>query len=332
MDHDRLFKELLTTFFSEFVEAFLPDVARYTEPKSVEFLDKEIFTDIASSESHEVDLIVKVRFRGGGRAFFLIHVESQASSRKHFPRRMFRYFARLHEKYGLPVLPVAIFSFDRPSRPEPDRYQVEFPEFRVLDFAFRRIQLNRLNWRDFLRNPNPVASALMTKMRIAMGDRPRVKLECLRMLATLKLDKARATLIGTFMASYLKLTSAETRVYNALLKSVAPKEREVVMQLTNEWIEQGIKKGRREGRQKGREEGRREGRREATHGIIRRIFRQRFGAIPANLAGKIERLNDSSIFALGNVILDLQTPGDVERWLAQRTSNSKRTPARSSSH
>jgi hypothetical protein len=54
---------------------------------------------------------------------------------------------------------------------------------------------NRLNWLDFVRKPNPVASALMTKMRIAPGDRPRVKLECLRMLATLKLDKARATLM-----------------------------------------------------------------------------------------------------------------------------------------
>ena len=99
-------------------------------------------------------------------------------------------------------------------RPEPDRYRVEFPEFRVLDFAFRAIQLNRLDWRDFVRDPNPVASALMTKMHIAVGDRPRVKLECLRMLATLKLDKARATLIGAFMTSYLELTTAETVVYN----------------------------------------------------------------------------------------------------------------------
>ena len=42
MDHDRLFKELLTTFFWEFVEAFLPEVAGYLEPASVVFLDKEV--------------------------------------------------------------------------------------------------------------------------------------------------------------------------------------------------------------------------------------------------------------------------------------------------
>jgi hypothetical protein len=49
----------------------------------------------------------------------------------------------------------------------------------------------------------------MTKMRIARIDRPRVKLEILRMIATLKLDKARAALIGMFMESCLKLTKAD---------------------------------------------------------------------------------------------------------------------------
>jgi len=47
----------------------------------------------------------------------------------------------------------------------------------VLDFSFQAIQLNRLNWRDYLRQANPVASALMAKMNIASADRPRVMLE-----------------------------------------------------------------------------------------------------------------------------------------------------------
>ena len=33
-DHDRLFKELLSTFFVEFLELFLPQVARAIEPDS----------------------------------------------------------------------------------------------------------------------------------------------------------------------------------------------------------------------------------------------------------------------------------------------------------
>jgi len=51
------------------------------------------------------------------------------------------------------------------------------------------------------------------------------------MLATLKLDPARCELIGVFMNSYLKLTSAEVIVYNSELSQVETKEREVVVQI-----------------------------------------------------------------------------------------------------
>src|SRR5256885_12587497 len=222
MSHDVLFKTLLTEFFLDFIKLFCPEIAKLIEPGSVEFLDEETFFRLMRKGQRDVDLIAKVRIRGEA-AFFIIHIEAQASSKKDFAQRMFFLFARLQEKFELPVYPIALFSFDEPLRPEPDLYRVEFPGLDVVRFRFRSIQLNRLDWRQYLRTPNPVASALMTKMRIAPQDRPRVKLECLRMLATLKLDPQRSTLIGTFMDSYLKLTAAEMIVYNRELKSLAPK-------------------------------------------------------------------------------------------------------------
>src|SRR5689334_10586925 len=114
MDHDRLFKQLLTTYFAEFVELFLTDVSAYLERQSIRFLDKEVFTDLTGGERHEVDLIAQARFQGRD-TFFLIHVESQARRESDFPRRMFRYFARLHEKFDLPIYPVALFSYDAPA-------------------------------------------------------------------------------------------------------------------------------------------------------------------------------------------------------------------------
>ena len=41
-DHDRLFKELLSTFFVEFVALFLPEVRAYLESDSLVSLDKEL--------------------------------------------------------------------------------------------------------------------------------------------------------------------------------------------------------------------------------------------------------------------------------------------------
>lgn len=131
MDHDRLFKELLTTFFVEFLELFYPDMVQYLERGSLEFLDKEIFTDVTSGERHEVDLLVRARFRDQP-SFFLVHCETQAQPQADFARRMFKYFARLHENFDLPIYPVALFSYDQPQRAEPDEYRVTFPDLDVL--------------------------------------------------------------------------------------------------------------------------------------------------------------------------------------------------------
>lgn len=49
--------------------------------------------------------------------FFTLHVENQAKAQPDFGKRMFRYFARLYEKFALPVYPIALFSYDAPQRP-----------------------------------------------------------------------------------------------------------------------------------------------------------------------------------------------------------------------
>jgi hypothetical protein len=118
IDHDRLFKELLTTFFVAFIELFLPDAAEFLEPDSVTFLDKEVFTDVTSGDKPNADLVAQARFRGR-EAYFLIHVEHQDSRKNWSPGRMFRYFARFYEKYNLSIYPVVISSFKSPFYPQP---------------------------------------------------------------------------------------------------------------------------------------------------------------------------------------------------------------------
>jgi Putative transposase, YhgA-like len=197
-DHDRLFKELLSTFFLEFLELFLPQVAREIEPDSIGFLPQEYFADLTTGETKIIDLLAQVRL-AGQEVGFLIHLEAQSYSQSDLARRMFFYFARLHQKYLQRIYPIVIFSFDEPYREEPNRYSVEFEDLKVMEFNFFPIQLNRLNWRDFLNQCNPVAAALMAKMKIDVADRPRVKVECLRLLATLRLDPARSQLISGFV-------------------------------------------------------------------------------------------------------------------------------------
>ncbi|MEI6381984.1 MAG: Rpn family recombination-promoting nuclease/putative transposase, partial [Cyanobacteriota bacterium ELA615] len=229
IDHDRLFKELISTFFVEFIELFFPQVMTYLDSESVTFLDKEIFTDVTEGEKYETDLIAQVKFQGQS-SFFLVHVEAQSSADNSFNRRMFLYFSRLHQKFSFPVYPIVIFSYDSPIKEATSEYLVEFPDFKVLQFNYKTIQLNRLNWRDYLNQANPVASALMAKMMIAEKDRPKVKAECLRLLAKLKLNPARMQLISGFVDTYLKLNQIEEIEFKKEVSTFSNPEQESVMQ------------------------------------------------------------------------------------------------------
>ncbi len=292
MDHDRLFKELLTSFFVEFVALFLPDVAAYLDPDSLEFLDKEVFTDVTAGDKHVVDLLVKARFRGED-ACFLLHVENQASAQSDFPHRMFTYFARLHEKYNLPVYPIVIFSYDTPLRPEPTRYTVAFPGRTVLQFSYVVIQLNRLSWRKFAKRQNPVASALMAKMKIAPRDRPKVRLECMRLLATLKLDPARSQLIGGFIETYLRLNAAELKRYERAFGKLSAKEQEANVEIVNSWVVRG------------KEE------------LVIRQIRHRFGTLARQVTEHLDKLTSEQLDELGVALFDFKTAADLEAWLTR---------------
>lgn len=111
IDHDRLFKELLSTFFIEFLELFSPDMLTYLDRDSLVFLDKEFFTDVTAGDRYEADIVVKAQV-AGAETFFLMHLEHQAQVQVEFGQRMFRYFARLHEKYVANLSNCAIFVCD----------------------------------------------------------------------------------------------------------------------------------------------------------------------------------------------------------------------------
>jgi hypothetical protein len=190
----------------------------------------------------------------------------------------------LHDKYELPVYPIVVFSFDSPRKLQADVYRVEFPNKVVMEFRYDVIQLNRLNWRDFVKKPNPVAAALMAKMNIAPSERARVKLECLRLLATLKLDLARMKLISGFVDRYLKLNTEEQEEFQAEVKALAFEETEGVMEIVTSWMEEGLLQGRQEGIE--------EGQMQAVRDDVTEILSARFKKVPAGVKRTLAAIED----------------------------------------
>ncbi len=171
MNHDRLFNELLTSFFYEFIELFFPSLADLIDRSHPPvFLDKESFGELPGDKTREQDLVARVRTLEG-EAGFIVHTEHEAQNTSHFPARMHMYFARSLERYGPPIYPIAIFS-KRSRRPRQGRYHLRFHDLEVLDFRYLTLELAELDWRKFVDRANPVASALMARMKIRREDRP----------------------------------------------------------------------------------------------------------------------------------------------------------------
>ncbi|BAZ85498.1 DUF4351 domain-containing protein [Dolichospermum compactum] len=309
IDHDRLFKELISTFFIEFIELFFPEVLKYIDTNSVSLLDKEIFTDVTAGGKYETDLIAKVRFLGEP-SYFLVHIEAESGAKSKFNQRMFRYFSRLHEKFDLPIYPIVIFSYSSPKTLATNNYQINFPDLEVLKFNYQVIQLNQLNWRDFLNRQNPVASALMSKMNIAPADRPKVKAECLRLLVTLKLNPAKMQLISGFIDTYLRLNKIEEEKFAAEIGSLIPAEKEEVMQIVTSWMEQGIERGIEQGIQQGRQEAI-----SKEKDLIVRQIKRKVGNIDMELEIRVKSLNLEVIEVLAEAIFDFATVEDLRNWL-----------------
>jgi hypothetical protein len=315
IDHDRLFKEVLQTFFLEFLHLFLPHIAEAIDPDSIEFLDKELFTDVTSGDKHLVDFLVRVTYKHQP-AYFLIHVEHQAQRQVTFGQRFFCYFSRLYEKYQVPIYPIAIFSYDKPHTPEPNHFEVAVANTTIMQFTYHVIHLQELDWQDYAEVRNPIASAFMAKMRKSPEERAQVKVACLRSLAALGLDPARVQMISGFIDTYLRLeTEEEHTQFQEGIATLAPQEQEATMEIVTSWMEEGIQKGIVLGMEQGRQEGRQEGILLGESFLVLQILGWRFGPLTKQHESRIRTLTSAQIEALAKAQIDFTTRTDLDTWL-----------------
>jgi len=116
------------------------------------------------------------------------------------------------------------------------------------------------------------------------------------MLAKLQLDPARSTLIGTFVESYLQLSSAETTRFEREFAKLDESEKDRAMELMTSW------------ERKGREEGKQE--------LILRMLNRRLGSTPPSMTSRLGQLTSSQLDDLGEALLDFDSVADLDQWLS----------------
>ncbi|RRR65786.1 MAG: DUF4351 domain-containing protein [Candidatus Viridilinea halotolerans] len=312
LDHDGIFKQLLSSFLVEFFELFAPDLLTLLDPSAFILLQTDSFVDLLDPDRRTADLLIQAQLRGAATTI-LIHLEHQAQHDDVLDRRMFRYFARFYDRYNTLIAPLALCSYRSPRRTAATSHQMAVGRRRVLDFQYQVIQLNQLAWRDYLDHPNPLATALMACMRMAPKERWLVKAACFRQLAGMPLAPAQQHMLATFVSIYLPLNGPEAERFQAEIATWQPAPKESMMEFMNEWELKGMRKGKKEGMRKGKKKGIDIGKKE----LLLHILSLRCGSLPAVVQAKINALDAAQILALSEALLGFASLDDLHAWLAQ---------------
>lgn len=249
-NHDQLHKELIQTFFKEFLEVFFPYVHEHLDFHAIKPISEEVYTDVLEGKTRRLDIVVETKLKRQD-VIVIIHIEPQSYLQTNFHERMFRYFSLLYNKYRRPIVPIAVFTY--PGNWEKNEYKMELPFFHVLTFNFLTLHLRTKNWRDYLRTDNPIAAALLSQMGYQEDEKIEVKKEFLRMLTRMELDPARQRLIYGFFERYLTLSNEEEA---RLMKEISElPEAEKILEIPISYEEKGKEIGKEIGKKIGKKIG-----------------------------------------------------------------------------
>jgi hypothetical protein len=138
----------------------------------------------------------------------------------------------------------------------------------------------------------------MAKMNIAPKDRSRVRLECARLLLTLKLNQKRERIIFEFFDTYLDLTKQEMAEFMKRLDKLAEPEREAIINYGNSYERAGWQKG--------------------VSALLTKHLQRRLGPIETQLLERIQDLTPQQLDALDEALLDFASTKDLEKWLRKQ--------------
>lgn len=167
-DYDSPWKEALDGYFPEFLQLLFPAIhADIDWLRGHEFLDKELQQVVRDAElgRRYADKLVKVHTREGAETWVLIHVEVQGDAEAGFAERMYVYYYRLFDCYGVDVASLAVLADDRPGY-RPSTYlrrrwgcevQFRFPTEKLLDWHRR--------WTELEESSNPFALVVMAHLK-----------------------------------------------------------------------------------------------------------------------------------------------------------------------
>jgi hypothetical protein len=286
--HDQRFKEFLQAFLQEFLKLFYPSVEERLDFREVEFLDKEVFTDVSEGSRREADVIAKLRTHQGSPELVLVHVEVQTRRKRDVPARMFEYYALLWSRYKVPIFPIAVYLRGGRESLATEEYRVELFGYEVLKFRFETVRLARLDAEEYRKRNDPVGAALGALMDRSRARSPEeLRAALLLRVARSRLDDARQFLLVNFIETYFQLTAEQTEAYRRL---ISRKEYRDVQDVELTWADRLLRQGEEKGREQGREQGLQVGLLRGKREALLRVLAAKFGPLPHSVTTRVEAM------------------------------------------
>lgn len=289
LDLDGPWKEALEAYLEETIAFFFPEAhAAIDWAVPYQWLDKELQQVAPEGDAggQTVDKLVRVRLRDGADAWVLIHLEIQSQPDNDFARRMFRYHARLYDRYGEEVVSLAILGDTRRGW-RPDRFgyarwgcelRLTFPTVKLVDFDRAALEASA----------NPCATVVLAHRdaqatRNDPEGRARAKLLLTRRLYGLGYDRAAILRLYRFIDWLLRLPAGlDDQVWRQIRDFEEEQGMSYVSYAERRGIEQGIEQGLALGRVAGLRSG------------IAILLESKFGAAGVALLPEIGQLTEPS--------------------------------------
>jgi hypothetical protein len=280
--YDQLFKNLIESFFSDFLRLVLPSlVPRLLE--GARFLDKQSFTDWPKGSRREMDLLAEMDLLDG-EVCVLIHVEIEAKARRGMKERIWDYYMQLRLRHRLLVVPILLnLKGGRPGI-SVETLTEGLADLETVRFRHSVFGLSGCLAEDYLAKPEPLAWGLAALMRPGRWSRARQKIECLRRIAEApELSGLGRFLLVNCVETHLELKGKAVAEYAALRQASGNQGVETMKttwadRMREEGVELGIRQGVKQGV-------------DALKQVLLSQLSQRFGPLPESVRKRVQSIN-----------------------------------------
>jgi hypothetical protein len=282
---DSPWKEAIDRHFPPFLAFFAPSIHSEIDwRQDYEALEQEMHKLLpeALTGKRIADKLVKLITHSGDAR--IVHVEVQGDREDEFERRMEVYNYRAWDRFGLPVVSVAVLTDDDP-RWRPSEYvfslwgcerRLKFVAVKVLDWSGREAEVEA--------HPNPFALFVLAHLksiqtRNDIEERQRAKLGLILKLHERKLDADDLRRWYCWFDWLLPLPKErDVEVLNAIIRFEEGKKMPYISFAERHGMERGERIGKAEGLRKG----------------IEALLRVKFGQQGAELLSSLQTLDDSA--------------------------------------